>query len=62
MTKTTSALRAKSRTSWIAPRSGGYRPGGDFAKPSTVTAVSHPPKGGAGVAKPQKTGRETGGC
>lgn len=41
------------RNGWIAPRSGGYRPGGEF---STKTATSRkPPTGSAGVATKSST-------
>lgn len=37
---------------WIAPRSGGYRPGGEFSQDSSRTRASAPvtpPKGSGGV-------------
>ena len=34
-------------TGWIAPRSGGYRPGGEFS--AKMATSRKPPKGGAGV-------------
>ena len=46
------------RRGWIAPRSGGYRPGGEFATTTTTKAPARAPKGNAGVVKPstaQKT-------
>lgn len=37
---------------WIAPRSGGYRPGGDFPTKKDRPAVPvRPPQGGAGISR-----------
>lgn len=37
---------------WIAPRSGGYRPGGDFSTTTTTADPKQAPRGNAGVVKP----------
>lgn len=45
--------RSTSRRRWIAPRTGGYRPGGEFSQPTESSASSAstvtPPKGSGGV-------------
>lgn len=43
---------SRDRRGWIAPRSGGYRPGGEFATTTTTRAPARAPKGNAGVVKP----------
>lgn len=54
------------RRKWIAPRSGGYRPGGDFntsGVPYAASTVVSPPSGSGGVVLGSSSlGPVVGGC